>query len=285
FNILLRAMNSSVQERFSPLVLVRLLLPSLFPQYDKLITCDVDIVFANDMSESYFALNTDDSHYLAVVKDLKSGSSVTDMIKIYLETAASQKMNIHKHFFSPEQWQILHKNSLNIGFAVFNLKAWRKDRIEEQCIEFFAHKGHGLCFPEQDTLTLLCYKHILELPYIYNTHPFYLDIPHHPVHQIIQNVEEVIVWHFYGQEKPWDPQNLYKAQLWIRALLRTPFTDTYFENYYRWLADDKELKAYLPYLEPLLTKKVLCGYIFYKIQKLIRRWYTDLYNWWEFRKV
>ncbi|WP_158653536.1 glycosyltransferase, partial [Helicobacter salomonis] len=218
FNILLRAMNSSVQERFSPLVLVRLLLPSLFPQYDKLITCDVDIVFANDMSESYFALNTDDSHYLAVVKDLKSGSSVTDMIKIYLETAASQKMNIHKHFFSPEQWQILHKNSLNIGFAVFNLKAWRKDRIEEQCIEFFAHKGHGLCFPEQDTLTLLCYKHILELPYIYNTHPFYLDIPHHPVHQIIQNVEEVIVWHFYGQEKPWDPQNLYKCQNSLNAI-------------------------------------------------------------------
>ncbi|WP_104757854.1 glycosyltransferase family 8 protein, partial [Helicobacter salomonis] len=287
FNILLRSANPIARERFSPFVLARFILPSLFPQYDKLITCDVDVAFVKDMSESYFALNADDSYYLAAVKEPKGEANVAELIKMREMGAMSHKMDIQghfEHFLSPKQWQILHENAFNMGFAVLNLKAWRRACFEEQCIEFFAHKGHGLCLLEQDALTLLCHGHVLELPHTYNTNPFHFNIPNHPIHQAVQNTNEVIMWHFNGGIKPWEPQNFHAAPLWIRALLRTPFTTTYFEHYDRWLTN-KDSKAYLSYLEPLLTKKVLCDYLLHKIQKTFKRWYTDLCFWWKLKKI
>ncbi|WP_210647472.1 glycosyltransferase family 8 protein, partial [Helicobacter salomonis] len=284
FDLILRSVDPIALERFSPFVLARFILPSLFPQYDKLITCDVDVVFVKDMSESYFALNTDDPYYLAVAKEFRGDASVAEAIRTRLIVASSKKITIDRHFLSPEQWQILYENPFNMGFAVFNLKAWRKSNLEEQCIEFFAHKGHGLCYPEQDALTLLCHGYMLELPHTYNTNPFHFNIPNHPIHQAVQNTNEVIMWHFCGEIKPWEPQNFHAAPLWIRALVRTPFTTTYFERYDRWIAD-KDSKAYLSCLEPLLTKKVLRDYIFYKIQKTFKRWYTDLCFWWKLKKI
>ncbi len=261
--------------------MARFVLPSLFPQYEKLIVCDVDVVFTRDMSESYFSMNTDDPYYLAIVKEPTentSSANVTELIKLYqMVTINAEKAPIPEHFLSPQQWQILSENAFYIGFSVFNLKAWREDNLEEQCIEFFRHKGHRLCAPEQDTLVLLCHERALKLPHIY-------DVCYGS--SIVQDPKEVVMWHFSGDIKPWEPQNFYfhTTSLWIRALLRTPLATTYFENYDRWLAD-KDSKKLSPYLEPLLTKKVLCAYVLYKVQKILKGWYTKLYFWWKLRKT
>uniref|UniRef100_UPI00349F96A9 glycosyltransferase n=1 Tax=Helicobacter acinonychis TaxID=212 RepID=UPI00349F96A9 len=46
-------LSASSQKRFSKMIMCRLLLASLFPQYDKMIMFDVDTLFVGDISESF----------------------------------------------------------------------------------------------------------------------------------------------------------------------------------------------------------------------------------------
>ncbi len=47
-------LNSFSQKRFSKMIMCRLLLASIFPQYEKIIMFDVDTLFVSDISESFF---------------------------------------------------------------------------------------------------------------------------------------------------------------------------------------------------------------------------------------
>lgn len=53
---------------FSKETFYKMLVASLFPQYNKVITSDVDVVFLGDISNSYFALNEEDTYYVAGIK-------------------------------------------------------------------------------------------------------------------------------------------------------------------------------------------------------------------------
>ncbi|WP_308813255.1 glycosyltransferase, partial [Helicobacter pylori] len=47
-------LNAFSQKRFSKMIMCRFFFASLFPQYDKMIAFDVDTLFVDDMSESFF---------------------------------------------------------------------------------------------------------------------------------------------------------------------------------------------------------------------------------------
>ena len=53
---------------FSKEVMYKVLVASIFPKYDKIIVSDVDVVFLNDISQSYFDLDVSEDYYLAGVK-------------------------------------------------------------------------------------------------------------------------------------------------------------------------------------------------------------------------
>ncbi|WP_285653323.1 glycosyltransferase, partial [Helicobacter ailurogastricus] len=286
FEILFKSLSPFAQKRFSSLILTRFILPSLFPQYDKIIMCDVDVVFTQDMSASYFALDAESPYYLAAAKEFRRDASVADLIETRQIWAITAGMPTSRHFLSQEQWQIIYKNPFNTGFVVFNLKAWRAHNLEEQCVAFFSQKGHGLFCPEQDTLTLLCHQNILELPSTYNTNPCDFGVKEHSRHQGIKDPKEVIMWHFYSadSDKPWKPENFHTAQIWINALLHTPFAPTYFENYYNWLKDN-DLRAHFIRFESLLTKRFLMGYILYKIQRIAKRSWLKFCLWWKLKRL
>ncbi|MFT2746673.1 glycosyltransferase [Helicobacter pylori] len=48
-------LNSFSQKRFSKMIMCRLLLASIFPQYEKMIMFDVDTLFVGDISESFLS--------------------------------------------------------------------------------------------------------------------------------------------------------------------------------------------------------------------------------------
>ncbi|GAA8352559.1 hypothetical protein KH0195_07460 [Helicobacter pylori] len=48
-------LNAFSQKRFSKMIMCRLLLASIFPQYDKMIMFDVDTLFVGDISESFLS--------------------------------------------------------------------------------------------------------------------------------------------------------------------------------------------------------------------------------------
>ncbi|GAA7375258.1 glycosyltransferase family 8 protein [Helicobacter pylori] len=60
-------LNSFAKKRFSKMILCRLLLASIFPQYEKIIMFDVDTLFVSDISEIFFIPM--DGEYFGMVKE------------------------------------------------------------------------------------------------------------------------------------------------------------------------------------------------------------------------
>ncbi len=214
-------LNAFSQKRFSKMIMCRFFFASLFPQYDKMIAFDVDTLFVNDISESFFIpLET---HYFGAVreKDLIAinRNSAKDLYE--LRQMHAKSIGVADAFPNLEEAQILFDNYFNAGFLALNLKSWREENLENQLIEFFLLKNEKLLFSDQDALCFVCRGRILELPYSYNAHPSFLDTPSFP------SIKEARMLHFWG-DKPWKLLSVIGAKKWHEILIQTPFKDAYF---------------------------------------------------------
>ncbi len=220
-NKLYLKLNAFSQKRFSKMIMCRFFLASLFPQYEKMIMFDVDTLFVNDISESFFIpLET---HYFGAVreKDLiaMNRNSAKDLYE--LRQMHAKSIGVADAFPNLEEAQILFDNYFNAGFLALNLKSWRKENLENQLIGFFLLKNEKLLFTDQDVLCFVCRGRILELPYSYNANPSFLDTPSFP------SIKEARMLHFWGH-KPWKLFSVIGAKKWHEILIQTPFKDTYF---------------------------------------------------------
>ncbi|GAA7739926.1 glycosyltransferase family 8 protein [Helicobacter pylori] len=281
-------LNSFSQKRFSKMIMCRLLLASLFPQYDKIIMFDADTLFVDDMSESFFIpLGT---HYFGAVreKDLiaMDRNSAKDLYE--LRQMRAKTIGVADAFPNLEEAQILFDNYFNAGFLALNLKSWREENLENQLIAFFILKNEKLLFPEQDALCFVCRGRILELPYSYNAHPSFLDTPSFP------SIKEACMLHFWG-DKPWKLLSVIGAKKWHEVLIQTPFKDAYFnapfldhlfeiiEKVQAVQARDKEIHAFnkalsfsdkrhsFEFLLPRLSSKLLIEFLLFKIKQKVKR--------------
>ncbi|RVZ23796.1 glycosyltransferase family 8 protein [Helicobacter pylori] len=214
-------LNAFSQKRFSKMIMCRFFFASLFPQYDKMIMFDVDTLFVDDMSESFFIpLET---HYFGAVreKDLiaMDRNSAKDLYE--LRQMHAKTIGVADAFPNLEEAQILFDNYFNAGFLALNLKLWREENLENQLIAFFVVKNEKLLFNDQDALCFVCRGRILELPYSYNAHPSFLDTPLFP------SIKEACMLHFWG-DKPWKLLSVIGAKKWHEILIQTPFKDAYF---------------------------------------------------------
>ncbi|MGL2597552.1 glycosyltransferase family 8 protein [Helicobacter pylori] len=214
-------LNAFSQKRFSKMIMCRLLLASLFPQYDKIIMFDADTLFVDDISESFFIPL--EVHYFGAVreKDLiaMNRNSAKDLYE--LRQMHAKSIGVADAFPDLEEAQILFDNYFNAGFLALNLKSWREENLENQLIGFFLLKNEKLLFSEQDALCFVCRGRILELSYSYNAHPSFLDTPLFP------SIKEARMLHFWG-DKPWKLLSVIGAKKWHEALIQTPFKDAYF---------------------------------------------------------
>ncbi|WP_308811576.1 glycosyltransferase [Helicobacter pylori] len=109
-------LNAFSQKRFSKMIMCRFFFASLFPQYDKMIMFDVDTLFVNDMSESFFIpLET---HYFGAVreKDLIAinRNSAKDLYELHQMHAKS--IGVADAFPDLKEAQILFDNYFNAPF-------------------------------------------------------------------------------------------------------------------------------------------------------------------------
>ncbi|MFP6053294.1 glycosyltransferase family 8 protein [Helicobacter pylori] len=137
-------LNAFSQKRFSKMIMCRFFFASLFPQYDKMIMFDVDTLFVNDISESFFIpLET---HYFGAVreKDLiaMNRNSAKDLYE--LRQMHAKSIGVADAFPNLEEAQILFDNYFNAGFLALNLKSWREENLQNQLIGFFLLKNEKL---------------------------------------------------------------------------------------------------------------------------------------------
>ncbi|MCQ2954478.1 glycosyltransferase family 8 protein [Helicobacter pylori] len=296
-------LNAFSQKRFSKMIMCRFFFASLFPQYEKMIMFDVDTLFVNDISESFFIpLET---HYFGAVreKDLIAinRNSAKDLYE--LRQMHAKSIGVADAFPNLEEAQILFDNYFNAGFLALNLKLWREENLENQLIAFFIVKNEKLLFTDQDALCFVCRGRILELPYSYNAHPSFLDTPSFP------SIKEARMLHFWG-DKPWKLLSVIGAKKWHEILIQTPFKDAYFnasfldhlfeslqnrdkeikrrderiiEEVQAVQARDKEIHAFnkilsfsdkrhsFEFLLPRLSSKLLIEFLLFKIKQKVKR--------------
>ncbi|GHS07476.1 hypothetical protein JP0115_02460 [Helicobacter pylori] len=139
-------LNSFSQKRFSKMIMCRLLLASIFPQYEKMIMFDMDTLFVGDISESFF-IPLDD-HYFGAVreKDLiaMNRNSAKDLYE--LRQMHAKSIGVADAFPNLKEAQTLFENYFNAGFLALNLKSWRKENLENQLMGFFLVKNEKLLF-------------------------------------------------------------------------------------------------------------------------------------------
>ena len=103
---------------FSKEIYYKLIAAEIFPQYDRIICTDVDVVFTGDISESYF-MHQDKFFYFAGIGQILE----SDRIKNY------------KDKFTTEEIEIL-KKEIAAGYLLMNLKTIREHSMQKKLTDY-----------------------------------------------------------------------------------------------------------------------------------------------------
>ena len=213
----------STKGHFSKEVMYKVLVASIFPQYDKIIVSDVDVVFLNDISESFFAIDCEEDYYLAGIR----------MIGKY-----DWYLNIYKKHFSDEEIKKL--SGFCGGYIVFNLKKIREDDLEKKFIKCFKENGKRINQMEQDILNLCCYPKTKLLPLKYLACSYMWDVyktdydketdGFYDKTEIEDAMINTVQLHYATSTKPWKYVDCTKSEVWFEYLSQTIFLKDYLKD-------------------------------------------------------
>lgn len=125
-----------LRDYYSISIFYRLFISSLFPEYDKAIYLDADIVLVDDISKLY---NENLDGYLvgAVTDEVVSNNEV---FKEYTQVALG--LDSKKYF--------------NSGVLLMNLAQFRNEKIEDKFLHLLEKYNFDVVAPDQDYLNFLC---------------------------------------------------------------------------------------------------------------------------------
>ncbi len=179
---------------FSIAAYYRLFIASLFPEYDKVLYLDADIVVLGDISKLYETELGD--NILAAVPD--QYVKITEEFKNYTKNAIGVE---------PE-------NYISSGVLVINLGEFRRNGIEEKFTHLLGEYDFDLLDPDQAYLNYLCRGKILFLPNGWNKVP--LPTPSEGEKNIV---------HFALYKKPWEYDDVIDGECFWDYAKRSPFYD------------------------------------------------------------
>ena len=189
----------------------RLRAASLFPQYDKIIYLDGDIVVEGDLAKLY-AIDLGEN-YLAGVR------------------AASYRWN--------EKWFVGYcqrgdipgiDQYINAGMIMMNLAAIRRDGLEP---EFIERAGRGYDGQDQDVLNGACYGRIQQLDYAFNCQISKYETLPGRLKKVFSEKEIIAAdnWpeiiHYAAKNKPWQDFSLPLADRWWKYAAATPYYERF----------------------------------------------------------
>ena len=208
---------------FSKEIYYKLLAADLFPQHDRILCSDVDVVFTGDIAPSYF-LYPDESFYYAGVG----------------QVLESDRMTQYAADFTPHELRILQKE-IAAGYMLFNLKMMREYDIQHRLTEFYKANYPRLRLPEQDCLILCCYPYVRQMPLRYVVANTYYRVP--PAQAAFCTFSDVfpadrqeqealyadalarpVQLHFVGADKPWNSLWVSRSPVWWSELRASGYT-------------------------------------------------------------
>lgn len=180
------------EQHFGLATWYRLFIQSLFPQYDKILYIDCDLVVEGDISELY---NTDleDNYVAGVVEHWILHSPVFS-------------------YYTREAVGIESKYYINAGVALMDLNKFRENQIEQKFVELINTYNFDVIDPDQSYLNYLCKGKIKYLPFEWNRTP-------------LQNVEceNPKIVHYALGMKPWHDPNVFLGEYFWKYAEKSPF--------------------------------------------------------------
>ena len=177
---------------FSVVTYYRLFIASLFPQYEKILYLDCDIVVLGDIAKLY---NTELGNNILAAAPEQFVQN-TPQFRNYARVALG---------VDPDGY-------VNAGVLVMNLKAYRENHIEEQFIKLITAYDFDLLDPDQAYLNYLCRGKIMMLPHGWNKEPMPLAC---------QGEKNIV--HYALYKKPWQYEDTPDGQYFWQYAERSPF--------------------------------------------------------------
>ena len=201
------------RDYFSATTYFRLFIPELYPEYDKALYLDSDIVILSDIADLY---NID-------LKDNLVGAAPDDVI---------QTIEVFRNYSELVVGVADYKNYFNAGILLMNLEALRKFGFQEKFIYLLGTVKFSVA-QDQDYLNRLCKGRVTLLDKNWNRMPVGGDI---------KEREKLHLIHYNLAFKPWHFENiLYEEYFWKYAKqtefyskildIKANFTDTDREKY------------------------------------------------------
>ena len=172
----------------------RLFIASLFPEYDKVIYLDCDLVILGDISELY-EINIGENILAAAPEQFVRS---TAEFRIYAERA----LGLNPDFY------------VNSGVLLMNLDEFRKRRIEDRFVELISKYDFDLLDPDQAYLNYLCRGRIHVLPNGWNKEP-----------KPTQCDGKKNIVHYALYKKPWQYNDVIDGEYFWHYAEKSPFYD------------------------------------------------------------
>ena len=196
----IETMSSKLHTRdyYSKSTYYRLLIPNMYPEFDKALYLDCDIVINSSISE-LFNIDIADN-YVGAIPD-QSVLYMSDEFKDYVENRVGvEKFN---HYF-------------NAGILVMNLKKLREISFEDKFIQLLTSVKFDVA-QDQDYLNAICKGHVKYIDETWNSMPIPVDI---------KRPQKPALVHYNLSFKPWHIDDLIYEEFFWNYARKTSYIET-----------------------------------------------------------
>ena len=193
----------------------RLAIPALFPQFDKVIYADIDMIFQQDLLELYRSYLQND-----------------ELVAAALDLAIDDKCYFKSEL--PTRIGKSEKDYFNAGFLLMNLEQMRKADVQK---ELSRHAKIKYDMNDQDVLNIVCNGKVQFLPSLFNFQPGHFANYLWGKEKSEISFDELFkrgTIHYTGMLKPWNSLDCVAGDIWWHYYKMSPFYDdmVYFKRQY-----------------------------------------------------
>ena len=199
------------RDYYSKSTYFRLFLPNLYPEYNKVIYLDADVVLNSDVAE-LFNINITNKLVGAVPDEV---IQFTPVYREYVEKVVG--VSSYKHYF-------------NAGVMVMNLKELRDFRFQEKFL-YLLEKVKYSVVQDQDYLNRICKGRVHIISEIWNKMPF---------GRKSINVNNIKLVHYNMTAKPWHYENILYDELFWKYAKNTDFFDELRKTQFEYSKEEKD---------------------------------------------
>lgn len=210
------------KSHFSSEIFYKLIAADIFPEYDRILCSDVDVIFEDDIAPALLDFPDEDFYFAGTTWFLqlnKADKGGADSNKTGSQGEGGNKPSY----------------GLRAGFLLLNLSNIRQTDIQQTMADFYLSHYEHLAFPEQETITICCYPHIRYLHWKYCVLNYYYSMdkskltfmPESPYREFCGDretalsaftavTEHPVQLHYVGPNKPWNRLFVDRQAAWLR---------------------------------------------------------------------